>query len=81
MRTPGQRTHHIITDGQNIPLAVSLTGGNRNDITQLLPLLDKIPAVAGVVGHRASGPTCSSRTAATTTTSTARSCGSAGSGP
>jgi hypothetical protein len=28
-----------------------LTGGNRNGITQLLPLLDKIPAVAGVVGR------------------------------
>ncbi len=28
---------------------MSLTGGNRNDVTQLLPLLDKVPAVAGVV--------------------------------
>ncbi|MFJ9150259.1 transposase [Streptomyces sp. NPDC102270] len=45
---PGSK-HHIITDGQGIPLAVSLTGGNRNDVTQLLPLLDKIPAMAGVV--------------------------------
>ena len=47
---PGSK-HHLITDGQGIPLAVSLTGGNRNDVTQLLPLLDKIPAVAGVVGR------------------------------
>jgi transposase len=47
---PGSK-HHIITDGQGIPLAVSLTGGNRNDVTQLLPLLDKIPTVAGVVGR------------------------------
>ncbi len=30
---------------------MSLTGGNRNDVTQLLPLLHKIPAVAGVVGR------------------------------
>jgi hypothetical protein len=30
---------------------VSLTGGNRNDVTQLLPLLDKIPAIADVVGR------------------------------
>ncbi|MBP2056424.1 hypothetical protein J2Z21_009442 [Streptomyces griseochromogenes] len=30
---------------------MSLTGGNRNDITQLLPLLDKIPPVAGRVGR------------------------------
>ncbi|WP_240653723.1 IS5 family transposase [Streptomyces sp. AcE210] len=47
---PGSK-HHVITDGQGIPLAVSLTGGNRNDVTQLLPLLDKIPPVAGVVGR------------------------------
>ncbi|GHF21930.1 hypothetical protein GCM10018789_59990 [Streptomyces werraensis] len=42
--------HHVITDGQDIPLAVSLTGGNHNAVTRLMPLLDKIPAVAGVVG-------------------------------
>ncbi|MEU1576299.1 IS5 family transposase [Streptomyces collinus] len=47
---PGSK-HHVLTDGQGIPLAVSLTGGNRNDVTQLLPLLDKVPAVAGVVGR------------------------------
>ncbi|MFF0033778.1 IS5 family transposase [Streptomyces avermitilis] len=47
---PGSK-HHVVTDAQGIPLAVSLTGGNRNDVTQLLPLLDKIPAVAGVVGR------------------------------
>ncbi len=27
--------HHVLTDGQGIPLAVSLTGGNRNDVTRL----------------------------------------------
>ncbi|MEW2498834.1 transposase [Streptomyces nodosus] len=32
-------------------LHVSLSGGNRNDVTQLLPLLDKVPSVAGVVGR------------------------------
>nr|WP_245738227.1 IS5 family transposase [Streptomyces sparsogenes] len=47
---PGSK-HHVLTDGQGIPLAVSLTGGNRNDVTQLLPLLDKVPPVAGVVGR------------------------------
>ncbi len=35
---------------QGIPPAVSLTGGNRNEFTQLLPPLDKLPAAAGVVG-------------------------------
>ena len=29
------------------PLSVSLTGGNRNDVTQLLPLIDKVPPVRG----------------------------------
>nr|WP_256122656.1 IS5 family transposase [Streptomyces sp. LUP47B] len=47
---PGSK-HHVLTDGQGIPLAVSLTGGNRNDVTQLLPLLDKVPPVAGAVGR------------------------------
>ena len=28
-----------------------MTGGNRNDITQLLPLLDRVPAVAGLPGR------------------------------
>ncbi|WP_236067640.1 IS5 family transposase [Streptomyces brasiliscabiei] len=46
---PGSK-HHLIVDEQGIPLAVSLIGGNRNDVTQLLPLLDKIPA-AGRVGR------------------------------
>jgi IS5 family transposase len=34
-----------------VPLAVTLTGGNRNDITQLLPLVDGITPVAGKVGR------------------------------
>ena len=48
---PGLGPLRMLTDGQGIPLAVSLTGGNRNDVTQLLPLLDKIPAVSGGVGR------------------------------
>lgn len=43
--------HHLITDGHGTPLAVLLTGGNRNDVTQLLPLLDTIPPVRGRVGR------------------------------
>jgi transposase len=46
---------HVVTDGQGIPLTVSLTGENRNDITQLLPLVDRIPAV-GQAGRSASAP-------------------------
>lgn len=46
-RAPPGSKHHVLVDGQGVPLAVSLTGGNRNDVTQLPPLLDKVPAVAG----------------------------------
>ncbi|OLF18850.1 IS5 family transposase [Actinophytocola xanthii] len=42
--------HHLITDATGIPLAVTLTGGHRNDVTQLIPLLDAIPPVRGMVG-------------------------------
>jgi transposase len=43
--------HHLITDARGIPLAVKITGANRNDITQLLPLVDAIPPIAGKVGR------------------------------
>ncbi|MFJ3146166.1 transposase, partial [Streptomyces halstedii] len=33
-------------DRHGTPLAVTLTGGNRHDVTQLLPLLDAVPAIA-----------------------------------
>ncbi|MEU6709636.1 transposase [Streptomyces wuyuanensis] len=47
---PGSN-HHLLAEEQGIPLAVSLTGGNRNDVTQLLPLLTKVPSVAVLVGR------------------------------
>ncbi|MGW2306398.1 IS5 family transposase [Streptomyces sp. NPDC001809] len=43
--------HHLITDGHGTPLAVILTGGNRNDVTQLMPLLDAVPPVRGRPGR------------------------------
>ena len=43
--------HHLLTDSGGIPLAISLTGGNRNDVTQLLPLIDGIAPVRGKVGR------------------------------
>jgi transposase len=47
---PGSK-HHLIVDGHGLPLAVTLTGGNRRDITQLLPLLDAIPPIRGTRGR------------------------------
>jgi transposase len=33
-----------------VPLATILTGANRNDVTQLIPLIDAIPPIAGKPG-------------------------------
>ncbi|MFC8659971.1 IS5 family transposase [Streptomyces parvus] len=42
---------HLIIDATGIPLAVSLAGGNRNDVTQLIPLLQAVPPVRGKRGR------------------------------
>jgi transposase len=42
--------HHLIVDARGLPLAWSAGAGNRHDVTQLMPLLDRIPAVAGRAG-------------------------------
>jgi transposase len=36
--------HHLLVDATGIPLAITLTGGNRNDVTQLIPLLENLHA-------------------------------------
>ena len=43
--------HHLLTDASGIPLAIALTGGNRNDVTQLLPLIDGVGPVRGKLGR------------------------------
>jgi len=50
--------HHIITDANGIPFAVKVTGANRHDVTQLLPLVESIPPIAGKVGHPRKRPDC-----------------------
>lgn len=40
-----------MTDATGIPLAVRVTAANRNDVTQLLPLLEQIPPVRGRPGR------------------------------
>ena len=45
---PGSK-HHLLVDQSGLPLAFTLTGSNRNDVTQLIPLLDAVPAVRGLV--------------------------------
>jgi transposase len=43
--------HHMLTDAKGIPMAATLTGAHRHDVTQLLPLVDAVPAVAGKPGR------------------------------
>ena len=43
--------HHLLVDATGNPLAWTLTGGNRHDITQLIPLLDRVPPVCGKPGR------------------------------
>jgi transposase len=46
---PGSK-HHLIVDANGIPLAAIITAANVNDVTQLLPLVDSIPPIAGLPG-------------------------------
>jgi transposase len=41
----------LIVDRHGTPLALTLTGGNRHDVTQLLPLLDAVPPIRGARGR------------------------------
>ena len=47
---PGSK-QHLLVDATGIPLAFAVTGGNRNDITQLMPLIAAIPPVRGRRGR------------------------------
>jgi transposase len=43
--------HHLLVDATGIPLAWTVTGGNRHDVTQLIPLVERVPPVRGCVGR------------------------------
>jgi transposase len=43
--------HHVATDAGGVPLAVTTTGANRHDATQLRPLVRAIPPVRGRRGR------------------------------
>jgi hypothetical protein len=54
-RRPGSK-HHLITDAHGFPLAVTLTGGHHQHVTQLIPLVEAIwPAAAATAPSSASG--------------------------
>jgi hypothetical protein len=43
--------HHVLVDAHGIPPAATVTGGNRNDVTQLLPLIQAVPPIRGKRGR------------------------------
>jgi transposase len=43
--------HHVLTDAQGVPLAVTVTAANVPDVKELIPLVDAVPPVGGKVGH------------------------------
>ena len=49
---------HLICDGQGVPLAVRLTGANRNDSQEALALVDAIPPLQGERGRPRRRPAC-----------------------
>jgi transposase len=49
---------HLICDGQGVPLAVRLTGANRNDSQEALALVDAIPPLHGNRGRPRQRPDC-----------------------
>ena len=49
---------HVICDGHGVPLAIQLTGANRNDSQQALALVDAIPHLQGERGRPRHRPVC-----------------------
>jgi transposase len=43
--------HHLLVEGRGVPLAISLTGANRHDITQLMTVVASLPPVRGKRGR------------------------------
>jgi len=43
--------HHVLVDGKGIPIAIRITGANRHDVTQMVPLVKAVPALRGKQGR------------------------------
>lgn len=43
--------HHLLTDANGVPIVTLLTEANRHDVTQLLPLVNEVPAIGGKPGQ------------------------------
>jgi transposase len=51
LREPAALPRAELVDANGVPVSVTLTGANRNDVTQLLPLVDAIPPIRGTRGR------------------------------
>lgn len=40
----------MLTDGSGVPVVAKTTAANRHDVTQILDLVNEVPAIAGVPG-------------------------------
>jgi transposase len=67
---------HLICDGRGVPLAIGLTGANRNDSQEALALVDAIPPLAANAGDGGSGLTVCLGIVATTRRRFGADCGS-----
>jgi transposase len=54
---PGSKDHPVV-EAQGIPLALLLTGANRNDNTRLLPLIDAFPLIRRERGRPLASTRC-----------------------
>ena len=48
-RKPGSK-HHLLTDGNGIPIVAHTTAANQHDVMELLALVNDVPAIKGKVG-------------------------------
>ncbi len=57
-RAKRRSKRHLICDGRGVPLAIRLTGANRHDSQEALPLVDAIPPLQGERGRPRRRPDC-----------------------
>lgn len=49
-RKPGTK-QHLLVDRNGIPLEIRVTGANRHDVLEIIPLVANMPPIAGKPGH------------------------------
>ena len=65
-RSKSGSKHHVMTDAQGIPLSVTVTAANVNEVTQVLHVLTNMPPVGGKPGPERQIPIGFKATVATT---------------